>query len=113
HCVALGCPWLGRPVQQGRVLYLLGEGSRGLPKRAAAWQIMNGGRRPVDALTFVVDEMPQLWRGDAEHVLLANPGPFGLVVCDTLARAMVGGNENQQQDMGQLIEGADHLRRAT
>src|SRR5205823_5273568 len=26
-CVALGRPWLGRPVKMGRVLYLLGEGS--------------------------------------------------------------------------------------
>jgi hypothetical protein len=42
---------------------------------------------------------------------LAKPGPFTLVVVDTLARSLVGGNENQQQDRGMLIAGCDELRR--
>jgi AAA domain len=115
HCVGLGRPWLDRPVQKGRVLYLLGEGSRGLPKRADAWQIVNlGGRQDLDGtIGFVVDEMPQLWKGDASEVLAANPGPFALIVVDTLARAMVGGNENTQQDMGMLVAGCDELRRGS
>ena len=113
HSIALGRPWLGRSVQQGRVLYLLGEGSRGLPKRADAWQIVNLGHREdlEGALGFIVDEMPQLWKGDASAVLAANTGPFALIVVDTLARAMVGGNENQQQDMGMLVAGCEELRR--
>ncbi len=113
HCVALGRDWFGRPVRQGRVLYLLGEGSRGLPKRADAWQIVHlHERQDVPDLVFVVDEMPQLWKGDASAVIAANPGPFVLVVTDTLARAMVGGNENLQQDMGLYVDGCDQLRRA-
>jgi AAA domain len=113
HSVALGRPWLERPVQQGRVLYLLGEGSRGLPKRADAWQIVNLGQREdlEGALGFIVDEMPQLWKGDASAVLASNPGTFALIVVDTLARAMVGGNENLQQDMGLLVGGCDDLRK--
>jgi hypothetical protein len=112
HCIATGMPWRGCHVQQGRVLYLLGEGSRGLPKRADAWQIVNlGGCQDLDdELQFVVDEMPQLWQDDARDVIAANPGPYRYVVVDTLARAMVGANENQQQDMGQLIAGCDRLR---
>lgn len=115
HCVALGRPWLGWPVQQGRVLYLLGEGSRGLPRRADAWQIVNLGQREdlEGNLGFVVDEMPQLWKGDASEVLAANPGLYALIVVDTLARAMVGGNENLQQDMGMLVAGCEDLRRGT
>jgi hypothetical protein len=113
HSVALGRSWFGRTVQQGRVLYLLGEGGRGLPRRADAWQIANlGARRDVEDLVFVVDEMPQLWKGDASLVIAANPGPFVLIVADTLARSMVGGNENLQQDMGLHIDACDQLRRA-
>jgi hypothetical protein len=113
HCVALGRPWFGRSVRQGRVLYLLGEGGRGLPRRADAWQIVHlGGRQCVDDLVFVVDEMPQLWKGDASLVVAANPGPFALIVADTLARTMLGGNENLQQDMGLHVAACDQLRRA-
>jgi hypothetical protein len=113
HSVALGREWVGRHVVQGRVLYLLGEGARGLPRRADAWQIVNlGGREDVPDLVFVVDEMPQLWKGDAAAVIAANPGPFVFVIVDTLARSLVGGNENLQQDMGLLVDGCDELRRA-
>jgi hypothetical protein len=35
-----------------------------------------------------------------------------LVVFDTLARSMVGGDENSARDMGQLIDGAEHVRQA-
>ncbi len=40
------------------MLYLLGEGSRGLPKRADAWQVVNlGGRQDLDGeLGFVIDD---------------------------------------------------------
>ena len=114
HRVALGMDWLDQPVRQGRVLYLLGEGSRGLPKRADAWQLVNVGQRIdlEDDLGFVVDEMPQLWQGDAGHIVTANPGPFRLVFVDTLARAMVGADENAQKDMGLLVAGCEQLRRA-
>jgi hypothetical protein len=114
YSIATGADWLGRPVRQGRVLYLLGEGARGLPRRARAWQIVNlGGPRQVDELKFVVDQMPQMWRGDAEAVLVSNPGPWRLIVVDTLARSMVGGDENSQKDMGLLVAGCEELRRAT
>ena len=36
-----------------------------------------------------------------------------LVVIDTLARAMAGGNENVAEDMGLLIHNADRIRQAT
>jgi putative DNA primase/helicase len=114
YSVATGEPWLGRAVKQGRVLYLLGEGSRGLPRRARAWQIVNlGGPRPVDSMRFVIDQMPQLWKGDSAAVLASNPGGWRLIVVDTLARAMLGGDENLQKDMGLLVEGCDLLRRET
>ncbi len=113
-CISYGRPWLGRPATPGRVLYILGEGSSGLVKRIDAWQIAClGQREEAPNIQFIVDDMPQLWKGDADAVLAAAPGPFALVVVDTLARALLGGNENDQQDMGLLVGGADRIRQAT
>ncbi len=39
-------------------------------------------------------------------------GPFALIVFDTLARVMAG-DENAAPDVGALMRGIDHLRRAT
>jgi hypothetical protein len=36
-CVSTGLPWLGRPVRQQRVLYVIGEGAYGLRQRAESW----------------------------------------------------------------------------
>lgn len=110
--VALGRPWLGRPVRQGRVLYIIGEGVSGFMRRVDAWQIANLGRRgDVDNL-HVVDEMPLLWRGEADELMAAAPGPYDLVLLDTTARSLVGADENSAQDVGSLVAGAEQIRRS-
>ncbi|CAO1650559.1 AAA family ATPase [Salinibacterium sp. NYA9b] len=40
--VALGMPFLDEPTTQGKVLFVLGEGSRGFMKRLKAWALANG-----------------------------------------------------------------------
>ncbi len=40
--VALGMDFLGQPTTQGKVLFVLGEGSRGFMKRLKAWALGNG-----------------------------------------------------------------------
>jgi hypothetical protein len=44
--------------------------------------------------------------------LVAEIGPR-LVVLDTLARCMVGGDENTARDVGVAVESAEHIRRAS
>jgi hypothetical protein len=39
--------------------------------------------------------------------------PIVLVVVDTVARAMPGGSENDAQDMGRLVRGADRIKEQT
>jgi predicted ribonuclease YlaK len=36
-CIAFGIPWNERPVIQGPVVYIVGEGSRGVRQRVVAW----------------------------------------------------------------------------
>ena len=40
-------------------------------------------------------------------------GPLRMIVVDTLARAMAGGNENAPDDMGKLLNNVEALRQGT
>ncbi len=112
--VASGLPWQGMRVHQGPVLYLAYEGIGGMAKRAAALV-----RRYEDA------DVP-LYLAGAEYNLrdLAGRQTLGadiaqlpdkpvLIVVDTLARAMKGGDENSAQDMGALNDAVSALIAAT
>ena len=46
--IATGLPWYGHPVKQGGVIYLAGEGQRGLRTRFDAWALEHGGGLNID-----------------------------------------------------------------
>jgi predicted transcriptional regulator len=108
---------LGREVQRGSVIYIAGEGSAGLPPRVKAWKRAHGfvGRADVHFLTTAV---PLLEREAADDFLRAirerlhGRQPV-LIVLDTLARSMVGGDENSGRDMSLFVAATDRLREAT
>ncbi len=109
--IVTGSDWFGHPVHRGPVLYVAGEGTSGLAQRQRAWQEMCG----IDDLTgmlwlpYAVNLLQSDWSlGLAE--LAADVGAV-LVVVDTLARSMVGGDENRSGDMAQAVEAADVIRR--
>ena len=110
--VATGHPWLGRPVTPGRVLYVASEGAEGMHARVTAWEHAWGTKvRNLDVL-------PQPWPIASEQygnalAYAATAAPYALVVIDTLARCAVGLDENSARDMGQVIDGADRIRRAS
>jgi hypothetical protein len=99
--VAAGLPWMGRKVHAGPVLYLAYEGQGGLKKRAKALRQKYGKKDVplyVDSATYNLRE-----KGGREalgHVLSALPAKPVLVVIDTFARALMGGDENSAQDVG-------------
>jgi len=110
--IATGHPWLGRPVTPGRVLYVASEGAEGMHARVTAWEHAWGTKvRNLDVL-------PQPWPIASEQygnalAYAATAAPYALVVIDTLARCAVGLDENSARDMGQVIDGADRIRRAS
>jgi len=53
------------------------------------------------------------WLAEAVQQLAETEGDIGLIVIDTLARAMVPGDENSSQDMGRLVAAAELLRDRT
>jgi hypothetical protein len=109
--VVTGTPWFGRAVHRGAVLYVAGEGTSGLAQRQRAWQDACGVD-DLDGMFWLpcaVNLLQSDWsKGLAE---LAAELEVVLVIIDTLARSMVGGDENKSGDMAQAIEAADVIRR--
>jgi hypothetical protein len=119
-CAATGSDWQGRAVQPGAVVYITPEGTEAFGKRSRAWRIARGEENapvPIPANFHLIPEAPLLMLpGDVEEllrVMQSLPERPGLIVIDTVARHMTGGDENSQRDMGLFIAGADRLRAAT
>jgi len=99
-------------VQTGHVVYVAAEGRGGLKARAVAWWQANG--RPDMSHAHFLPEAVNLL--DARHVAAARstiatlPQQPVMLVVDTMARSMVGGDENSARDVGLFIAALDDQR---
>ncbi|OBK91480.1 hypothetical protein A5648_14050 [Mycolicibacter sinensis] len=112
--VATSRNWQGRTTVQRRVLYVAAEGAYGLKGRLHAWEA--GWQVQIPDERFHVLPRPvNLTRPleAAELVTVVADGGYGMVVLDTLARCMVGGDENHARDTGLVIDVMSQLREAT
>jgi hypothetical protein len=118
--VAAGKEWRGRRVRQGGVVYVAAEGGHGINNRVIAFKqhhdIESG--IPFAAVPYGIDLLSP--DGDTSPLIglikLAAERfgmPVKLVVIDTLARAMAGGNENAPDDMGAYVRNIDRIREVT
>ncbi|BDA86372.1 hypothetical protein Sa4125_39140 [Aureimonas sp. SA4125] len=114
--VASGRPWADMHSAGMMVVYVAAEGGRGVSKRIAALQrkFPNDAAPPFKVLRSSVD----LLRGDTDLMpLIASIRELGvdvgMIVIDTLSRAMAGGDENASTDMGAMVRHLDKLRAAT
>lgn len=95
------------------VVYIAPEGGSGYRQRVDAWLAHHGGSEPQN-IFFIL-----------QTVTLLNPQTLGelvstiqtfnpiLVIIDTLARALVGGDENSAKDIGLFFYHTDLIREAT
>ncbi len=117
--IALGWPWNGRKVRQGAVVYVGLEGAGGLRKRIEAfrkeYKLTEDQAVPFGLISHPLD----LRSSNADLNALVSqikefqaqtPHPIRLVVIDTLARAIAGGDENSSTDMGAFIRKVDQIR---
>ncbi len=118
--IASGTPWMGeRPVHQGKVVYVAGEGITGLKKRVGAWMHHNGMDASHLRTFWVVPEPVQL--GEDIHVAgivnsiesTTGSRQCDLIVFDTQARCTAGIDENSAEEMGVVVEALDWLRLET
>ncbi len=100
------------------MLYVVGEGGVGVPRRVKAWETVNGPlpksiclvNRPVFPVRK--EEVTEVLAA-AKQVEHETGMPVRLVVIDTLARCFGGNDENDARDMGAFIEGCDTIKQKT
>jgi DNA-binding transcriptional ArsR family regulator len=100
------------------VLYIAGEGTYGIGKRVMAWA---GGEIALQSALWAhwgqINDLVPMLDGRQFQALLDSIGeqpiPPRLIVVDTLARAMTGGDENSAKDMGLFVHRCGQLRDAT
>lgn len=120
--IATGLPFHGSEVKKGQVLYAAGEGLRGLKWRIESWLLAHPEANEEDVLSNlrIIPDVPHLL--DETHkarllntaeIMADGDTPLILVIVDTWARALVGGDENSQKDSGLAVSACDMIRRAT
>jgi len=106
--IATGHPWQGRPVKPGSVIYIVGEGGRGIAKRVQAWlkfhnvSSVDSARFSLSAVQIREDVKREQLITDIRKAV-GDKAP-ALIVLDTLARCFVGGEEDRSKDMGEFVE---------
>ncbi|WIB68791.1 AAA family ATPase [Curtobacterium sp. MCBD17_035] len=113
-CIATGRAFLGeRPVRQGRVLYIAGEGIAGLGQRVVAWEAAHGTTVPSDGLHFLdagvnlsnEGSVNRLIDGNAEH-------RFDLIIVDTFSTLGGVRDENAAPEVATVIAALVRVRQA-
>lgn len=118
--VAAGRPWAGHDVDvPGPVVYVSMEGAAGMRKRIKALQAAYGtDARPLYLIPAQVDlakaaEPVKALVAACREVERLEGRPPAMIVLDTLARAIAGGDENSPVDMGNLVRRTQDLQAAT
>jgi hypothetical protein len=116
--IATGGMYGGMETTKSLVVYVAGEGGNGARRRMAALKdkFAPTDKPPIKLLAYPID----LRRPDADLVPfiaalkeVSAGGQIGLVVVDTLSRALAGGDENSPVDMGAIVKHFDMIRAET
>lgn len=106
--------WFGHKVRNGRVVYVMLEGTAGLGKRVKAWEVANDCSYP-DRVSFLIEPFNLLDRDDVLGLASAVQASGGadLVVIDTLNRATPGTDENGPEDSGRILAAMQAIQEMT
>ncbi|MCC7036363.1 MAG: AAA family ATPase [Alphaproteobacteria bacterium] len=111
--IAMGKPWLGRKTKKGAVVYIAAEGGQSIRDRIEAGK--KSGQIQNDAPFYLIPASVDLYDPEADTSPLIEeiqrlPEPAAIIVIDTLARAIAGGDENSPAAMGGFIKNCDRIR---
>jgi len=118
--VAAGALWRGRRTCRGMVLYVAAESSYSMQERVAAYRQEHPD--VAAGLPFaVLGEAVNLLNAESVEKLISTIRAaesecgerVSLVIFDTFARSMPGGDENSAEDVGSAVAAADAIRAAT
>ena len=113
--IATGKDFHGLSVAKGDVVYVAGEGHRGLKRRFIAWATHHGV--PIEdiqvmisrtAMNYLEKEAITMFEKELSLAVEAGLKPK-LFIIDTVARNYGGGDENSNTDMGRFIKAIDQF----
>lgn len=115
--IAHGMDWHGVKTKATGVLYIAGEGARGLGKRVKGWRKkhdMEGVDAPFLLLPVAVQILDPFQRAKLIRTINAaieRAGfAIGLIVIDTVSRALAGADENGQESMSAFVAACDEIK---
>lgn len=119
--VARGVPWRGHATERRGVVYVAAEGAGSIKMRAKAYEKHHGVEAATTPFWIMPDSVNLFDPAADTSELIAcvrdageqSGAPIGLIVVDTLARVMAGGDENSGRDMGALVRNLDKIRADT
>ncbi len=112
--IARGVAWRGKRVKQGSVVYVAAEGAHGFRSRLKAY-LQHHALAP-DALDInVISDAPALMSADDTRDVLRSIGDLApsVIVIDTLARTLTGGDENNGKDVSMLLNNCSAIHKRT
>ncbi len=118
--IALGRDWHGFRTKRAGVLYIAGEGVRGVGKRVEGWALHH--RCNVSGVPFVVMPVAAQLLEPAERAKLIRTideakrlldFEIGLTIVDTVSRSIAGFDENGQETMSAFVKGCDDIKAHT
>lgn len=113
--IALGTAWRGMRTAKARVVYVVAEGAAGFRLRLRAICQQRGLTLDQLPIGVIADAPNLLEKADALDVAKAivAAGGADLIIVDTFAQAMPGGNENAGEDVGKALAHCKGIHRAT
>jgi hypothetical protein len=113
--IALGRPWRGMRTTQVRVFWVAAEGVAGMRNRLRAIAQHLGVELSDLPIKFIADAPNLMDKADAVALAKAivDAGGADIVVLDTFAQVMAGGNENSGEDVGKVLAHCRGINRAT
>ena len=112
--IASGQDFYGNKAYKKPVLYICGEGQRGVKRRLSAWQQAQYSLKEIPL--YLSDRAVRIGDKDDFDRLIneieavkSNEGNIGMIVVDTFQRNFGGGNENSAEDVGNFIHQLDGL----
>lgn len=109
-CVAAGIPWHGKDVNQGKILFIAGEGASGLPSRIESWCAGNSIRLDdINHMVDIIDGPVDIFNsGVASQDLIDLCGmvrtdKYLMVIFDTYNRCTPGLEENSAKDTSMVL----------
>jgi len=114
--ITLGREWHGHATTKSPVVYLAGEGLRGIARRVKAWE--HYYEQDTKNADLFISDRGVRFLDKTDHELLIEHiyaiqdeiGDIGMIFVDTLARNFGAGNENSTEDMNLFIERVDDLK---